>query len=79
MHREPCNRKLTLWLAAVNDNFILYLLGIIESASDDADDPYHYPVIRVLVCTFIASNGTLTDHTIAGLERTIPGSLHQSS
>lgn len=36
-------------LAAVNDNFILYLLGIIEGASDDADDPYHYPVIRVLV------------------------------
>ncbi|KAJ4321545.1 pre-rRNA processing [Neodidymelliopsis sp. IMI 364377] len=35
--------------AAVNDNFILYLLGIIEGASDDADDPYHYPVIRVLL------------------------------
>jgi hypothetical protein len=33
----------------VNDAFILYLLGIIEGASDDADDPYHYPVIRVLV------------------------------
>jgi hypothetical protein len=36
-------------LVAVNDDFILYLLGIIEGASDDADDPYHYPVIRVLV------------------------------
>jgi hypothetical protein len=34
---------------AVNDAFILYLLGIIEGASDDADDPYHYPVFRVLV------------------------------
>jgi hypothetical protein len=37
-------------VAAVNDAFIIYLLEIIESASDDADDPYHYPVIRVLVC-----------------------------
>ncbi|ENI01362.1 hypothetical protein COCC4DRAFT_204084 [Bipolaris maydis ATCC 48331] len=36
-------------LMAVNDAFILYLLGIIEGASDDADDPYHYPVIRVLL------------------------------
>jgi hypothetical protein len=35
---------------AVNDAFIIYLLEIIECASDDADDPYHYPVIRVLVC-----------------------------
>ncbi|KAF1920674.1 hypothetical protein BDU57DRAFT_21835 [Ampelomyces quisqualis] len=34
---------------AVNDAFILYLLDVIESASDDADDPYHYPVIRVLL------------------------------
>ncbi|RAR04716.1 hypothetical protein DDE82_004431 [Stemphylium lycopersici] len=34
---------------AVNDAFIVYLLEIIESASDDADDPYHYPVIRVLL------------------------------
>jgi hypothetical protein len=37
------------FLVAVNDAFILYLLDIIEGASDDADDPYHYPVIRVLV------------------------------
>lgn len=36
-------------LVAVNDTFILYLLDVIEGASDDADDPYHYPVIRVLV------------------------------
>lgn len=34
---------------AVNDAFIIYLLGIIEGASNDADDPYHYPVIRVLL------------------------------
>ncbi|KAL5113929.1 hypothetical protein ACEQ8H_008178 [Pleosporales sp. CAS-2024a] len=36
-------------LVAVNDAFILYLLDIIEGASDDAEDPYHYPVIRVLL------------------------------
>jgi hypothetical protein len=35
---------------AIDDAFILYLLEIIEGASDDADDPYHYTVIRVLVC-----------------------------
>ncbi|KAG9204590.1 hypothetical protein B5807_08388 [Epicoccum nigrum] len=34
---------------AVTDGFVLYLLSIIEGASDDADDPYHYPVIRVLL------------------------------
>jgi len=34
---------------AIDDSFILHLLEIIEGVSDDADDPYHYPVIRVLV------------------------------
>jgi hypothetical protein len=34
---------------AVDDSFILYLLEIIEGVSDDAQDPYHYPVIRILV------------------------------
>ncbi|KAH3910734.1 hypothetical protein HBI56_188970 [Parastagonospora nodorum] len=34
---------------AVNDAFIVYLLDIIEGASDDAEDPYHYTVIRVLL------------------------------
>lgn len=37
--------------ATVNDDFILYLFQLIEALSDDADDPYHYPVIRVLVRT----------------------------
>lgn len=36
-------------LMAVDDAFILYLLQLIEELSDDADDPYHYPVIRVLL------------------------------
>ncbi|PSN60330.1 hypothetical protein BS50DRAFT_604658 [Corynespora cassiicola Philippines] len=36
-------------LTAVDDAFVLYLLELIEGVSDDADDPYHYPVIRVLL------------------------------
>ena len=40
-----------LQTAAVDDAFVLYLLEIIEGVSDYADDPYHYPVIRVLVGT----------------------------
>ena len=46
---------------AVNDAFILYLLEIIEGASDDADDPYHYPVIRVLVSLFPEIPGLYVD------------------
>ena len=33
----------------VDDAFILHLFQLIEELSDDADDPYHYPIIRVLV------------------------------
>ena len=33
----------------VEDDFIASLLEIIEGHSDDVNDPYHYPVIRVLV------------------------------
>lgn len=36
-------------LALVDDEFVKYLLQIIEQLSEDVDDPYHYPVIRVLV------------------------------
>lgn len=36
-------------LALVNDDFVHYLFGIIEGVSDDVQDPYHYPTIRVLV------------------------------
>jgi hypothetical protein len=42
--------SLTLALSAsIDDAFILYLFQVIEGASDDPNDPYHYPVIRVLV------------------------------
>ena len=33
----------------IDDAFVLLLLQLIEQLSDDADDPYHYPIIRVLV------------------------------
>lgn len=33
----------------VDDGFIHYLFRIIEDVSDDVNDPYHYPTIRVLV------------------------------
>jgi len=33
----------------VDDAFVRHLFQIIEELSDDVNDPYHYPVIRVLV------------------------------
>ncbi|GAB0139134.1 hypothetical protein EsDP_00007349 [Epichloe bromicola] len=36
-------------LALVDDAFVHYLFGIIEGVSDDVQDPYHYPTIRVLL------------------------------
>lgn len=36
-------------LLQVDDGFVIYLFGLIEALSDDVHDPYHYPVIRVLV------------------------------
>lgn len=36
-------------LALVDDNFIHLLFRLIEGVSNDVNDPYHYPTIRVLV------------------------------
>jgi DNA primase large subunit len=36
-------------LGQVDDEFVTYLFQVIEELSDDVDDPYHYPIIRVLV------------------------------
>ncbi|KAK4099945.1 hypothetical protein N658DRAFT_525163 [Parathielavia hyrcaniae] len=36
-------------LLQVDDGFVMYLFQLIEALSDDAGDPYHYPVIRVLL------------------------------
>lgn len=33
----------------IEEDFVVYLLSLIERLSDDASDPYHYPVIRVLL------------------------------
>ena len=38
-------------VGSIDDVFITYLFQIIEQLSDDVNDPYHYPVIRVLVHT----------------------------
>lgn len=39
-------------LQLVDDAFIHHLFGLIEVVSDDVDDPYHYPTIRVLVSIY---------------------------
>ncbi|KAL9603651.1 MAG: hypothetical protein Q9219_000970 [cf. Caloplaca sp. 3 TL-2023] len=36
-------------LILIEDEFVRYLFQIIEGVSDDVNDPYHYPVIRVLL------------------------------
>jgi len=36
-------------LATVDDAFVIYLFELIEELSSDANDPYHYPTIRVLL------------------------------
>lgn len=45
-------------LALVDDDFIHSLFRIIEGVSNDANDPYHYPTIRVLVRRL----GILSEH-----------------
>jgi hypothetical protein len=47
-------------LSQVDDDFVIYLFQIIEELSDDADDPYHYPVIRVLVRRPLPFDGAFT-------------------
>ncbi|KAL8997067.1 MAG: hypothetical protein Q9169_003557 [Polycauliona sp. 2 TL-2023] len=36
-------------LILIEDDFIQYLFRVIEGLSDDVNDPYHYPIIRVLL------------------------------
>jgi len=50
-------------IASVDDAFILYLFQIIEGVSDDVNDPYHYPVIRVLVICSHVLYGLLSNNT----------------
>lgn len=53
-------------LSEIDDDFIKYLFQIIEELSDDVNDPYHYPVIRVLVSGALRNmeNSQLTDHSL---------------
>ncbi|KAK2612123.1 pre-rRNA processing [Conoideocrella luteorostrata] len=54
-------------LTLVDDAFVHYLFGIIEEVSDDVQDPYHYPTIRVLLVLneqyMLASTDTISDST----------------
>lgn len=36
-------------LVCVDDSFIIYMFQLIEGLSDDVNDPYHYPIIRILL------------------------------
>ncbi|KAL2135689.1 hypothetical protein VTI74DRAFT_7370 [Chaetomium olivicolor] len=52
-------------LLQVDDGFVTYLFQLIEALSDDASDPYHYPVIRVLLVLneqyMVAATSAATD------------------
>lgn len=52
-------------LTRVDDGFVTYLFQLIEGVSDDVHDPYHYPIIRVLLVLneqyMVASTLTVTD------------------
>lgn len=55
----------------VDDEFVKHLFTITEELSDDANDPYHYPVIRVLVSLLIHAHTYIhnicpDDYRIAG-------------
>ena len=45
--------RLTHATVLVDDEFITGLFEIIEDLSYDVNDPYHYPVIRVLVSVLL--------------------------
>ncbi|PVH71839.1 hypothetical protein DL98DRAFT_520830 [Cadophora sp. DSE1049] len=60
-----CQPLSVLDLSQVDDEFVVMLFQIIEELSDDVDDPYHYPVIRVLLVLneqwMVASTRSPTD------------------
>ncbi|KAI8961876.1 hypothetical protein F5Y11DRAFT_324796 [Daldinia sp. FL1419] len=55
-------------LLHVDDGFVTYLFELIEDLSDDAHDPYHYPIIRVLLVLneqyMVASTAAMNDPTL---------------
>ncbi|KAI1848331.1 hypothetical protein JX265_008888 [Neoarthrinium moseri] len=52
-------------LLHVDDGFVTYLFQLIEGLADDVHDPYHYPIIRVLLVLneqyMVASTEAITD------------------
>lgn len=74
---------LTSYLVLIEDDFVGYLFQIIEELSDDAHDPYHYPVIRVLVraclCLQWLYSSKLTFSNTVGIERAVHGPSARSS
>jgi hypothetical protein len=39
-----------MWADAIDDEFVKYLFQLVEEDPEDIDnDPYHYPIIRMLV------------------------------
>ncbi|CAK7266302.1 pre-rRNA processing [Sporothrix epigloea] len=50
MYEMACIERVHMTdLLSVDDSFVSYLFQIVEDLSDDLDDPYHFPVIRVLL------------------------------
>lgn len=58
------------WAVLVDDDFVQGLFELVEDLSYDVNDPYHYPVIRVLVSTFALPSVTGADK-VACAQRTI--------
>lgn len=59
------------WIVLVDDDFIKSLFGIIEDLSYDVNDPYHYPVIRVLVSILTLLSPAVGIDCTAGDERAV--------
>lgn len=57
-------------LMQIDDGFVTYLFQLIEALADDANDPYHYSVIRVLVSAteFHHSGNFIANCLSAGVE-----------
>lgn len=71
----------------VEDSFVLYLFQVIEGLSNDVNDPYHYPVIRVLASsskayTCLATNAAQLvlneQYMVCKHDPTTPGSAASS-
>jgi hypothetical protein len=56
--KDAASRVLTFLPARVDDAFICKLFKLIEELSNDVNDPYHYPIIRLIVSPLtLTANG----------------------